>query len=427
MNRISALLWKEIRLFLTDKKALLITFMVPIAIASFFGSVLGSTDSSGGSAKKIDVLVADNDGSAVTKKIIEGMKADSMASPVVSSEADARGRVAAGKSAVAIIFPKGFGATAPQAMFSGEPPVVELIYDPTHSMEFQAVQGALMQVAMREINRNAFSPGQSYSGQLDQIRDSDMPEADKAKYRALFADLQKLPASSPSTGGGSGPQQPFKLNAHAQTAPENTDVKWSSMAHTFAGMAVQGVLFFGIDAAMGLLRDRRLGIWKRVVASPVSLPEILLGKALATALLGALVLSGVLAFGMLVFGIRVLGSWIGLLAVVVATSLMVSAFGLMVASLGRTESQSRGFSILAVLMMTMLGGGWFPAFLMPGWVQTVSFFVPVRWAMDGFDAMMWRGQPLSMVAAPVGGLLGFTLVFALVAWLRFRVIVRSAT
>ncbi len=39
----------------------------------------------------------------------------------------------------------------------------------------------------------------------------------------------------------------------------------------------------------------------------------------------------------------------------------------------------------------MLGGAWFPVFLMPQWVQTVSLAIPARWAVDGFDGMLWRG------------------------------------
>jgi len=229
------------------------------------------------------------------------------------------------------------------------------------------------------------------------------------------------------TQGQSGMQQPFELKAVAQTAAEGGDAeKRSTLAHTFAGMAMQGVLFFGIDSAMALLKDRRLGIWRRLRASPVTLTELLLGKALSSAVMASLVLIGVLAFGMVVFGIRVQGSWLGLATVTGSAALMVSAFGLLVASLGRTEQQSRGLSILAVLGMSMLGGAWFPSFMMPQWVQTLSLAVPVRWALDGFDAMLWRGQSLSESIGPVLGLLGFTVVFGLIAAFRFKTIPETA-
>jgi ABC-2 type transport system permease protein len=99
--------------------------------------------------------------------------------------------------------------------------------------------------------------------------------------------------------------------------------------------------------------------------------------------------------------------------------MMAATFGLFVAALGRTEQQSRGLSVLVVLTMTMLGGAWFPSFLMPPWVQAVANFIPVKHAVDGFDAMTWRAQPLSEAVTPSLALLGFSVVFLAVALRRF--------
>jgi ABC-2 type transport system permease protein len=99
---------------------------------------------------------------------------------------------------------------------------------------------------------------------------------------------------------------------------------------------------------------------------------------------------------------------------------MAATFGLFVAALGRNEQQSRGLAIFVVLLMTMLGGAWFPSFLMPPIVQKISLAVPVKWAVDGLDAMTWRGGDFSAVPAAVGALLAFALIFGVVALARFR-------
>ena len=41
-------------------------------------------------------------------------------------------------------------------------------------------------------------------------------------------------------------------------------------------------------------------------------------------------------------------------------------------------------------------------------------------AYDGIDAMTWRGLGLDAALPDTGVLLGFSLVFALLAWWRFR-------
>jgi ABC-2 type transport system permease protein len=71
-------------------------------------------------------------------------------------------------------------------------------------------------------------------------------------------------------------------------------------------------------------------------------------------------------------------------------------------------------------MMVMLGGAWVPSFVFPAWLQQATKVVPVRWAVDGLDAMTWRGLGLSAAVAPTLVLLGFAVVFGLVALARFR-------
>jgi len=100
--------------------------------------------------------------------------------------------------------------------------------------------------------------------------------------------------------------------------------------------------------------------------------------------------------------------------------MMAAAFGLLVASVGRTPATARGVTTLAVLMMVMLGGAWVPTFIFPAWLQQFTMIVPVRWAVDGFDAMTWRGIGLSGAVLPTLVLLGFAAVFAALAAARFR-------
>ena len=119
-------------------------------------------------------------------------------------------------------------------------------------------------------------------------------------------------------------------------------------------------------------------------------------------------------------GLRLHGSALGMALVMVASACMTACFGLLVASLGKNEAQSRGMSVLAVLMMSMLGGAWFPTWMMPKALQSISMFVPVRWGVDGFDGALWRGSSLAEIMVSVGGLTAFAAIFATAAMLRFR-------
>jgi len=120
------------------------------------------------------------------------------------------------------------------------------------------------------------------------------------------------------------------------------------------------------------------------------------------------------------FKVRIDGSVIGFLAVLVSFALLTACFGLLIAALGRTPEATRGLAILATLLLVMLGGAWVPSFIFPAWLQTVSLFVPTRWAIDGLDAMTWRGLPIEAALLPVAVTLAFSAAFAAIAIARFE-------
>ena len=96
------------------------------------------------------------------------------------------------------------------------------------------------------------------------------------------------------------------------------------------------------------------------------------------------------------------------------------AFGLLIATMGKTAEATRGIAILATLLMVMLGGAWVPTFVFPKWLRAVAVVFPTRWAMDGLDAVTWRGLDFSSVALQIALLFACAAVFGGLALMRFR-------
>jgi ABC-2 type transport system permease protein len=61
-----------------------------------------------------------------------------------------------------------------------------------------------------------------------------------------------------------------------------------------------------------------------------------------------------------------------------------------------------------------------PTFIFPAWLQQFTLIVPVRWAVDGLDAMTWRGIGSAGAVASIAVLIVFAAVFGGVAAARFR-------
>jgi ABC-2 type transport system permease protein len=186
---------------------------------------------------------------------------------------------------------------------------------------------------------------------------------------------------------------PYETSEEAITS--ESGAKYNGYAHSFAGMGIQFVLFMGLDVGIGLLLQRQRGLWTRLRAAPLSRAMLLGSRTISAAIIAIFILLVIFGFARLVFGVRIEGSIVGFLGVCLAFSLMTAAFGLMIAAIGNTPEATRGVSILATLVMVMLGGSWVPTFIFPLWLQKITFVVPTRWAMDGLDAMVWRGHGLA--------------------------------
>jgi ABC-2 type transport system permease protein len=374
------------------------------------------------------VLLADEDRSAISSNLASLLKADSALDVKAASLSAARDAVRRGKAAVAIRFPAGFGSAAASAFFGGPDAAkasIDLLYDPSHATEASMVQGILAGHAMEAASKEMFSGKtgrDAVDSSLARVREDKTIAPDQQRALASLLEGVKgwndVSQSSGSAAQVGGPTIPFEVKKEAITS--GTGVPYNGYAHSFAGMGVQFILFMAIEMGVGLLLQRREGMWKRLRAAPLSRTVLLGSRAVSTALLSLFILACLFLFARIVFGVRIEGSLIGFVGVAVAFSLLAAAFGLLIASLGRTPESARGLSIVATLLLVMLGGAWVPTFVFPKWLQQATAVVPTRWAVDGFDATTWRGLGLSSVAWPILFLLAATLVFGGLAVARFR-------
>ena len=427
-----ALMRTDITLYFSSRRALVMNVVAPIAIAAFFGYVFSPQQQK---APHVPVAVVDLDGSALSKSVVAAMTADSSLDVLAVSESEAGTLVANGKVSAAIVLPEKFGAMASSALFAArDKPTIKLIEDPSKAMEVSLVQGLLMQHVMQTVTRAAFSGGglspELVSGWRRDLAapDNTLPVESRSALTGLFDSLEKVqsqqaqqakqPATATATTGSSGGlTQPFDLKKESMTA--GSEKSYNGYAHSFAGMSVQFILFMGVDLGIALLLARRLGLWKRLRAAPLSRATLLGSRMASGTIIAATLLALIFAAAIAFFGVRIYGSVPGFVAIGLAFSVMTATFGLFIAAVGKTPEATRGLAILATLIMVMLGGAWVPSFIFPQWLQTISLAVPTRWAVDGFDAMTWRGLGFDAAIAPTAVLLGFAALFALLALWRF--------
>jgi ABC-2 type transport system permease protein len=423
-----ALVQKDLKLFFNDRKAVIVGLLVPIVLASFFGYLFGG-QTGNAEMSKVPILVIDHDGSDVSRGLITQLGADKNLDVKPSTLDVAREAVRKGKATVAIVIPKDFGRTAGHALFTGAgKPELGLFYDPSHNVELGMVKGILNGAVMQAVSKEMFTGRggrEMVSESLAQVESNPRISAeDRKALRDLLGGVNELNQQRDREGEAgreelsSGLTIPYET--HEQAITSGQDIGYNGYAHSFAGMGVQFILFMGLDVGVALLMLRQSGLWQRLRAAPLSRTVLLGSRTVSASLIAGFILLLLFSFARVVFGVHIRGSFLGFVGVCAAFSLMTAAFGLMVAALGETVEATRGYSIMATLFMVMLGGAWVPTFIFPKWLQKLTVIVPTRWAMDGLDSMTWRGSGFSSALPPIGVLLIFTLLFGMVAVMRFR-------
>ena len=432
MNALIALVRKDLVLYFSNRRSVLMSIAAPILIAAFFGSLFGNSSSK---PANIPIAVTDLDHSELSARVVAALRADTTLTVSDASEADALARVKSGELRASVTLPAGFGAQAGRALFGGKTkPELLLNYDPSQAMVLPLVRGLLAQHVMQQVSQDLFTgAGGHIKGLREQLRsNTQLPANQRDELTAMFDSIAKVQAraasaadaasgaASGATGNANAPQFSMPFTTREVEASSRPQLKYNSYSHSFAGMGVQFILLMGVDMAVGLLMMRRQGLWQRLRAAPLTRTQLLGSRIVSCALISLIVFSIIYAFAAAVFGVRIEGSVPGFMLVMLAFALLTASFGLMIAALGKTPEATRGLAILATLLMVMLGGAWVPSFIFPSWLQTVSLAVPTRWAIDGLDAMTWRGLPFEAALAPVAVMMGFALVFAVIAVARFR-------
>jgi ABC-2 type transport system permease protein len=150
------------------------------------------------------------------------------------------------------------------------------------------------------------------------------------------------------------------------------------------------VFVTSLSAASMLVESRRLGVSRRMIASPTSIATVLTGEALgrfAIALLqGLLIVLG----STVLFGI----DWGNLGTVVLSVallSLVATGAAMLFGALMRSEQQAGAVGVFVGLALAALGGSMVPLEIFPPVMARIAHLTPHAWALGAMDDAITRG------------------------------------
>ena len=334
MRTLKGFFVKEIIQILRDPKMIFAIFFIPVMQTIMFGLALTSE------VKNIKFVVAAKPG-----KLVQEIESRALASgwftkvPGINGAqvADPEALIASHQAeAVLVAPPEGLEKALERGSNS-----VQLLLNATNAQRAQQVNGYVQQIVAEVARSNDYNVGGG-------LIDLDM--------RVLF-------------------------NHYMDTT--------SYMVPALLVMATFIVLL--VVGGMALAKEKETGTMEKLIVSPCSVEEIMVGKTLPYFVIGLCIVALILFIGVAGFGIPFRGNLWQIAVNAVLFALSAIACALLISTVVRTQQQAMMASVLYLMPAILLSGVFFPVANIPSAFRWLCYLNPMMYSVVNFRSIILKG------------------------------------
>lgn len=176
----------------------------------------------------------------------------------------------------------------------------------------------------------------------------------------------------------------------------------------------------------GLQNATSTGTLEALLATPTSVTALLVGlsgyEVLFSIVRGSVLLLAAAAFGAHVQWAR-LGASLPIVSLVVLAHVPIAIITAAMVLAFRTRGP---LPQLVLMASTFLGGVYYPTTVIPGWIESISAFIPLTYGLTALRTVLLEGRSISTVWREVSILIVFTAASLGVSAMAFRAALRYA-
>ncbi len=377
-----------LRRFMGQPQNLVQVFVLPVLLILLLGALRG-----GSGDVELGVVMLDD--SSLATELLDGLRElDGMEVTTASSEEEVVRRVERGQLDAALIVPAGYE----ESLEAGASVALRAVTQ--FGLDLGAVGTAVEAVVAEQSNviraarfaeDRAVAP---YSDALEMAR----------TWQATLPDVEV------AISGAGEPQsverfEQFDIGAHTQ-------ITLFTFLTTLA-------------AASTLVQTRRLGVARRILSTPATVRDIILGEGVGR--LGIALFQGlfIMIGSWAIFGAN-WGSPLGAFLTLLVFALVSSAAAMLLGAVARDEEQVGSLSGLFGMGLAVLGGATFPLVAIKFLNETawqVAHIAPHAWAIESFEELVTADGGLADIGVFLLILLGYAVVlYSLAVWRLQRVL-----
>ncbi len=377
LSRISALALRIVRQFLRDPRTLALVFLAPILVMTLLNFVLNNQSPA---ATLAVVLPSGNDQATaqfnlMMKQALE-LQQDTLTIKYINA------------------------ADAESVLNNGDADGV-LLFPPDFATQLQQGNSATMQIRL----------------QLD----GSNPSAAKALNNVVSTLLVRL--SQPGVPGSpipGGPASSPKLRVQSEYIPASSKdyTQTDALAPLFIGLFA--FFFIFLLTSVSFLRERARGTIERLLISPLSRGELVLGYVIGFTIFAIVQSLVILLFVIYVLQVHYAGNLGLIFLITLALTIGSVNMGIFLSTYARNELQVIQFIPLVLVPQALLGGLFWPVNTLPVVLKQLAYVMPLTWANFGLKDVMLRGKGLETIWPDLLVLVGFATLMVILGAFTVR-------
>ena len=405
-----AISWKNLQVLFKDRGEVVVLFLLPLLLGTLIAIGAGG---GGGDEETIHLdayLVNQDDGLYGDMVVAALEEIEILRIQEISSRDVADSLVGEGEKLAAIVIPAGFS----DSIDAYDPTTVDVIIDPLQEQYAAHVTGLVNYAAappliLGEI-QYAIRTLVDESGLLEDAEPEVRQAFEAQAVGSMMTQLQEIegnPLISVDTG---------------EEPEESEEDSFNPFAFVIPSFAVMFSFFLIGTIAQAMHTEKDVGTSRRLLAAPLDRGSIVGGTIFAYMIVVFLQVAFLFGVAAGIFDMPVGNSIPGILLITLALSIAAASLGLLLASVTRTGREAGALGLLLGFVLAGLGGTLvtFRVYEAGGILGAVGLMTPHAHAAEGYLRIVVDGLGVGAVWPQALILMGFALLFFLVAMWRFK-------
>lgn len=172
--------------------------------------------------------------------------------------------------------------------------------------------------------------------------------------------------------------------------------------------------------SMSIAKEKEMGTFETIIASPVTIAEVLIGKTFPFLVIGSLNVPLIAGIAILGFGVPMRGSFLMLAIATIFFLLSTVSIGTLISTISRNQQQAMMGSFIFLMPAILLSGIIFPTDNMPAALQVVAAVDPLKYFITLVRNIMLKGGDWHVLAVNTSALAAIAAGTMALAYKRFR-------